>query len=339
MLGNSKTYSQNAGYSCISEKMGEVDSKDISVIVQGAIDSINTKSCLSSIRKYLPNAEIILSTWKNSNISNLDFDILLENDDPGYSYYQNPKDYPETKVNNVNRQIVSTINALKYSTKKYSLKIRTDFEICSNDFLKYFDKYNLRDERLSIFKRRIFITSWLTTHSFFPCDWVQFGLTKDLIKLFDIPLMSTADSEYFYYKAFKNKKEKNIFDKCNSQLRYFPEQHIFYSCFKNNYYDIGYKDFLNDTKIIQSISEEILLDNFAILESNIFYIKPLKSSLNQAYNILTDNSIYKKYKNCWINNHIYNDLYEEKYIKHKKPVSNYIKNKIINLYLKEKNYD
>ena len=52
-----------------------IDSKDISVIVQGPINKKETPKCLKSIRKFLPEAEIILSTWQGTDISNLDYDI------------------------------------------------------------------------------------------------------------------------------------------------------------------------------------------------------------------------------------------------------------------------
>ena len=41
-----------------------IKSEDISVVVQGAIDKVNTPKCLESIRKVLPRAEIVLSTWE-----------------------------------------------------------------------------------------------------------------------------------------------------------------------------------------------------------------------------------------------------------------------------------
>lgn len=43
----------------------KIDSKDISVIIQGAITK-ETDACLRSIRECLPLAEIILSTWEKS---------------------------------------------------------------------------------------------------------------------------------------------------------------------------------------------------------------------------------------------------------------------------------
>ena len=38
--------------------------KNISVVVQGPILPFQTAICLKSIRKFLPKAEIILSTWE-----------------------------------------------------------------------------------------------------------------------------------------------------------------------------------------------------------------------------------------------------------------------------------
>ena len=61
----------------------KITSRDISVVVQGPIHKTRTKKCLQSIRKNLPAAEIILSTWQNSSVNGMDFDILVANEDPG----------------------------------------------------------------------------------------------------------------------------------------------------------------------------------------------------------------------------------------------------------------
>ena len=79
----------------------------MSVVVQGAIDKDYTSKCLASIRKYLPEAEIILSTWEGCDVEGLDYDNLLLNKDPGTSDLI--RKYPFEHPNNVNRQIVSTI--------------------------------------------------------------------------------------------------------------------------------------------------------------------------------------------------------------------------------------
>ena len=59
-----------------------INSNEISVIVQGAIDKTETPKCLKSIRKYLPDAEIILSTWEGSDLNGLDYDVLVINQLP-----------------------------------------------------------------------------------------------------------------------------------------------------------------------------------------------------------------------------------------------------------------
>lgn len=95
-----------------------IDSQDISVVVQGAISKEETPKCLKSIRKFLPNAEIVLSTWEGSDVSFLNglYDILLLNKDPGAGYYY--KTETTVKYNNINRQLFSTQKGLKKSNKK-----------------------------------------------------------------------------------------------------------------------------------------------------------------------------------------------------------------------------
>ena len=123
-----------------------IKSKDISVVVQGAVDK-STKKCLNSIRKYLPQAEIILSTWEGSNLKGLKYDILVPNKDPGGVLI-----CPKTKLyNNLNRQLLSTQNGLKKANRKYTIKFRTDFYLRGKEFLKYFDKFPIRNKQYSIY--------------------------------------------------------------------------------------------------------------------------------------------------------------------------------------------
>ena len=106
-------------------------SKDISVVVQGPIHTQDnlTKRVLESVRTHLPDAELILSTWKGSQIDGLDCDVLLLNDDPG-------------AINgyNVNRQIVSTRNGLQKATRTYAVKLRTDMQLTGTGFIDFSSK-------------------------------------------------------------------------------------------------------------------------------------------------------------------------------------------------------
>ena len=131
----------------------KINSKDISVVVQGPIHKRRTKKCLQSIRKNLPNAEIILSTWEDSNVDGLDYDILILNKDVGgvlQSKFKSKKQFC-----NLNRMILSTNEGIKKVDRQYVLKLRTDAYINNTNFLNMFgtfpkrcDKYKLFDERI-----------------------------------------------------------------------------------------------------------------------------------------------------------------------------------------------
>src|SRR6266851_1380389 len=77
--------------------------RDLSVVVQGPVvggrrdpeERQLTRRCLASIRSCLPDAQIILSTWRGSDLAGLPFDVLVENDDPGpiYQWPFHPSDW------------------------------------------------------------------------------------------------------------------------------------------------------------------------------------------------------------------------------------------------------
>lgn len=177
-------------------KDNRINSSEISVVVQGAITDEQSKSytrqSLESIRKYLPKAELILSTWKNSDVNGLDFDILVESEDP--------REFFNSLIGkNTNRQIVSTYNGLIKASRKYTLKIRNDIILYSIDFLDYYTKFNERAENWSFLSHRVLNCSVYArkprrTKAEFnfihhPSDWFFFGLKEDLISIWDVPLL------------------------------------------------------------------------------------------------------------------------------------------------------
>jgi hypothetical protein len=99
-----------------------ISSKDISVVVQGPIHKQDnlTKRVLESVRTHLPDAELILSTWKGSEVDGLNYDILVENHDPGTinNFLSGSENFL--------RQVTSTFSRLQASSRKYVLKSRTD---------------------------------------------------------------------------------------------------------------------------------------------------------------------------------------------------------------------
>lgn len=104
-----------------------IEGHEITFVVQGPVQIFDgrdqpenaTELCISSIRKYFPDSTILLSTWHEQDLSGLDFDELVENEDPG------PLDYGPIR-GNINRQIVSTRNGLQNVKTKWAAKIRSD---------------------------------------------------------------------------------------------------------------------------------------------------------------------------------------------------------------------
>lgn len=175
-----------------------IASREISVVVQGAVGGKPTdppakrltERCLRSVRRHLPDAEIILSTWKGSDVTGLSFDQLVVSDDPGAV----PLDVRRTP-NNINRQIVSTRAGMQVVERPYAVKLRTDFELLGDRFLSYFGKYTARAEKARIFRERVVTSTIFSINPrrfaampYHPSDWFFFGLTEDLRNLWDIPL-------------------------------------------------------------------------------------------------------------------------------------------------------
>lgn len=269
---------------------------DISVVVQGPICGQDvTQKCLNSIRAQLPNATIILSTWKGENVQDLSYDILVETEDPGNVTFEG------LAPNNVNRQIVSTLNGLKKITTPYALKIRSDMTLESTLFLEYFDRFPKRIEQFRVFEKRILngpcgikrpnkINKLLYTNTytklfsaesykrisyiskllFHPADWIFFGLTEDLLKLWDIPL---ATSTYFYY--FDPKTTDAELRPNRTTVQYSAEQYIFTSCLKK-YGPLDYRDASQYTEKNEIKSIQALFNNFIFLDEYLWGYRTLK---------------------------------------------------------------
>ena len=300
-----------------------IDSKDISVVVQGAIDPKCTKKCLKSIRKYLPKAEIILSTWEGSNIEGLDFDILVENKDPG-AVIQN---YESNAYNNVNRQLVSTQNGLKKAGKIYTLKLRTDFFLKGPRFLKFFDKFPKRNKNFSFFEHKVIIPSVYSREyssenkkikiPFHPSDFYFFGLTEDIKLYFDnIPLM--PDNELANYK-FKNPERKPYF---GDTFKFPPEQY-FCLCFVQKFIpDLDFEDWSDWNKELCDISKHFIYSNFIFLglsESQIYSTKHGYSMLfdNQIRGLITFKKFVKMYRRLFDKNYKPNETFIKGYLSDK----------------------
>lgn len=234
-------------------------SKDISVIVQGPIYEKITDKVLKSIRTYLPGAEIILSTWKNSDVSGLDFDHIVFSVDVGAGSVDSLG-----IANNINRQLISTKNGLDFVTNKYCFKLRSDMYFASSEFLKYYEMYS---ENAFFFKRRILVSDFFTRNPrvipmpFHISDWFAFGLTEDIISFYkNIPLQDEEENTWF-----KDYINYNSFFKA-MLTRYAPEQYIILSFFKDKY-KIKCNDYGDNNLNNIILTERILAENFIVIDS------------------------------------------------------------------------
>lgn len=125
--------------------------------------SSETLGYIKKVRNLFPDAELILSTWigVEKNFAAGLIDKLVLNEDPGAVPWLFCKE--KVTYNNVNRQIVSTVSGIKASTRPFVIKLRTDFVLENRDVLKYWGRYVRRNERYSLFKKRIVVPSISTS--------------------------------------------------------------------------------------------------------------------------------------------------------------------------------
>ena len=249
-----------------------IDYNNISIIVQGAVSKEYTTICLEKLRKYLPGAEIILSTWEGSDVSNLKPDKLLLNKDPG-GVKDKKSDY---FTNNLLRQLVSTQNALEVVDTKYTLKMRTDLILKSRRFLQYWDKFNACNENKKVVKDKIITTSFFTKRflcdkkckcimpvPFHVSDWFVFGNSDDVRKLYMVDLPEEPEqSSYFALKPYVGNKV----DLLNCSHQYAPEQYITYNFYRTYTRNMAVKfeHYLDYNNYNIQEAEDFIMNNFKI---------------------------------------------------------------------------
>lgn len=184
-----------------------INFKDITIVVQGPVGK-STLSTLASCHNNLPKATTILSTWEGENTKDLKFDKIIFNKDPGFSFNE------YCYIDNRNRQIESTKNGVLAVETPYCLKIRSDIDLVSKNFLNFWEEEPLnREEKFSFLKKKVIFSSiftrWKTDLETIGCpfhfsDWVHFGLTEDILKMWDIPLDKKKNTTTFLPNNYAN---------------------------------------------------------------------------------------------------------------------------------------
>lgn len=175
----------------------------ISVIIRGLVVGNDqpdenkkfTKRALASVREHLPGAQIILSSWKGGNVAGLDYDDLILSDPPPSIYMTLEDGTP--KFIATNNLIVATQKGLEKVRGEYTIILRSDTMLTGTGFIDYFAKFNKTKDSDILEKRVVVLPTYnprrVSALLFNLPDWFYFGLTEDIKKLFDIPLMKESD--------------------------------------------------------------------------------------------------------------------------------------------------
>ena len=254
----------------------KIDSKDISIIVQGQLftsEKNSTLDVLLSIRKHYPNAEVILSTWNGSCIpteySSLCDQIELS-DDPGDGTYG------KTPLN-INRQIISSRAGLAKATRSYAIKTRTDLIFTSNTLAQFMELNLERDPEFSVGHRHICVADFSTRSHisglkvpFWVCDFIYAGKREDVTKIFDVALYQKKDFEYYL-----NHPKPEYMYRQSDVFQYTPETYFAYHYLKQGR-GIPFENSYDSNPVAMELYSNLLVNNFIVLGEKQLGITSLK---------------------------------------------------------------
>lgn len=250
-----------------------IQASEISFVIQGPIEKNIISNVTNAIRKLFNGSKIIVSTWEGTSYFDFEYDDVILNVDPGGI---NDKNCP-TFTNNLLRHLVSSQTGIARSNTKYTLRMRSDLILTSNNFLSFLTKFSKRSHKYQLFEQRIITTSFFSKKfllyknevhptPFHISDWIHFGLTSDIKKLYAAPLPEEPkQSHFFAYNPYIGTKTNLL--GCSHQ--YAPEQYITYYAFSSKFCKkfSHYMDYYRD---IIEISEKFVANNFIILNPSQF---------------------------------------------------------------------
>jgi hypothetical protein len=232
--------------------------ENISFVVQGPVshesnhaeDLFSTKEVLTSIRRNFPYSEIVLSTWNGGDITDLDYDKLVLNDDPGGIVVPNIE-----KPYNHNRLVLSSTAGIAVATKDFVVKTRTDIFFDNDNILYQLPQVKPIEGSYAIFKSYILSTNYYVRNPlrmnllFHPSDIVLVGRRDDMKLFFSAPPVTRQE--------MVNERK---------QIKMVAEQYLMLKSIEtahNKHYSVSRVDYTNTTHFMES--EKYLFINFNFL--------------------------------------------------------------------------
>ncbi|MCY9853623.1 WavE lipopolysaccharide synthesis family protein [Vibrio mediterranei] len=186
-----------------------IASSDITFVIQGPIFPEITRQSVQAVRELFPESPIIVSTWEGSDVGGLSANQIIFNEDPGTTIVGYKRDNSPICIN-INRQLRNTLNGLKAVKTMYAVKLRSDNILGDTKFVSEFLSYPERESKYSLFKQRIVTTTFYAKEQtkgisipYFVSDFFHFGLTEDLLALWDIPEFQT----YQYNEKLRGQRQ------------------------------------------------------------------------------------------------------------------------------------
>jgi len=295
-----------------------INPEDVTFVIQGPLGTIReerpehqsaktalrempetvVEQSIHNIREHFPKAKILISTWEGQDASDLNYDSIVFSKDPGSNITRYERDNSPYREN-MNRQIVSTLNGLKRVATKYAVKIRSDNVLHSNKILTLHEQFPARSEECRFLKERI-VTSNQWAHEFtsgfpvpfFVSDFFQFGLTEDLIQLWDVPL----EEDYLFNEALKGCKQSTEYP----WPKLCVEQKLF-SRFVSKFHSFELKHKHDVFRGNKQLSDLCIANNLIIIESDALGLEVLDRTKHtndltgRFYSHLRWQQLYQRY--------------------------------------------
>ncbi|HYD96003.1 MAG TPA: WavE lipopolysaccharide synthesis family protein [Noviherbaspirillum sp.] len=266
---------------------------DITVVFQGAFKPYTTQgkesflSNVRAVRRVLPGAKIIVSTWEGAEIPRGlgTSDIVFAKDPGGLA----PLKLIDNKINNVNRQIVSTSAGMAAVETAFAIKLRTDCYLEHAGFLDFYAEQLKRDKG----HRRILVNCFFTLNPviferipYHLSDWFQFGPTELLRAYWSAPLMSPQDARFYEFNP--HPPDSTLFEK-RFRSKLAAEQHICTHYARS----LGYAcpQFLNDR------SPQVMKDFYRFIAEETIVLDPWQAGLVFPKYTWVNSSLFQKINN------------------------------------------
>lgn len=288
----------------------EIKEEDITFVCTGKIFTkgiFTTKKSLQSVRKYFPKSKIILSTWEGEDLSSVQglYNEIVVNPLMRPTYWAHLESCPWKALNTYDLQQYSVHKGLKACKTKYAVRFRTDFILRNRNFFKEYLRFNKifnkYEADCQIFEERVLIHETLTINPHIgdlgftqhPADVFHFGLTSDLLKLWDGGVMPRSVYNYFN----EGHQEPNP---CFFASQYIIEQYLWVALLERCGKTAGVPDYYlaKNSELIE-LTDRFFISNFIILDEKLLGISSKfdKIQYSQKYRFFSLRHFCERYLN------------------------------------------